>query len=111
MNPYVVLRPHSRGNPCDKHLVVNVREWVQVLLEEKPGYQDHASEHESYDSAGAERDRLNTSEETAPWQGMPVPTTTLKTDAPGRQEAAIPTPRLSTATKPLNLAKNTAPAT
>lgn len=60
-NTYVIVQPgtrgHATGDPAS-HLVVDVNEWVQVLHEEKPGY-DFLTEHTTYDAAADKRNELN----------------------------------------------------
>lgn len=58
---YVIVRPGGWGHASDNpkaHLVVNVDEWVKVLHKEK-GHYDFVVEHDEYNSAHHERNRLN----------------------------------------------------
>lgn len=55
---YVILLPERPGNPTKKYLVVTVDDYVKVSLGESNTYND-ASEHDDYDSAALERDRIN----------------------------------------------------
>lgn len=60
-HPYVILRPGDRGHVGDdpqKHLVVNVDEWLQVYSDGKDHY-DFVIEHDTLSAAHNERNRLN----------------------------------------------------
>lgn len=111
---YVVLRPKTPGNTTDKYLIVDTIEYVDVTRHGKTTY-DFVSEHDDYDSANLERNRLN--QKDSPWTHLttskpspPTPTTET-TSAPGRPEEATPTVHPSTATWKPNLVKSTAPST
>lgn len=111
---YVVLLPKGFGNDTDKHLVVDTGEYVDVTRHGKPGF-DFSTEHDDYDSASTDRDRLN--KEHHQWKPptplstkaqIPQTTNPQPAPAPGKPEADTSTHPSTATTTPTT---STAPAT
>lgn len=88
-HPYVVLLPHRSTNQTDQYLVVHLKEWVQVILDEKDNY-TFCSHHDDYLTAADKRDELNHMPQASPiWSSQEPKKTgvTLTRTAPETEKA------------------------